>query len=343
MTRRALLVCPGRGSYNKACLGQLQDRSPAASVVVDACDAYRAERNLPTVRALDAADRFSAIKHVAGEHASLLTFACSLADAADLGSRYTTVAVAGNSMGFYTALAASGALSLADAIHLVDTMGRYQTKNVLGGQLLYPLANANWTPNTTYAASIDAAIAASNGEAFLSISLGSTAVLAGTDAGIRHLQAHLPPVERGSRTFPMKLPLHSAFHTPVMQPTSLRAQEELASLVFQPPIVPLTSGHGHRFQPGWANPEQIANYTLGAQITETYDFTQSIRAALRHTAPDVVIALGPGNALGGPLAAILVQEGWRGLETRADFEAMQATDEPVLLSFGVDSQRALLT
>ena len=71
---------------------------------------------------------------MAGENASLLTFACSLADAAELDrSRYEIVGVVGNSMGFYTALVLSGALSLQDGIELVETMAHYQTKNVQAG------------------------------------------------------------------------------------------------------------------------------------------------------------------------------------------------------------------
>jgi acyl transferase domain-containing protein len=141
----------------------------------------------------------------------------------------------------------------------------------------------------------------------------------------------------------MKLPLHSAFHTPVMRPTSETAQQDLAGLSFSPPTVPLFSGHGDVFRPRWASPDALRAYTLGPQVYEPYDFTTSVRTALRHTGADVVIALGPGNALGGPLAAILVNEGWHGLQSRADFDAMQASDEPVLLSFGMPEQRARLT
>lgn len=342
MTRRALLVCPGRGSYTADGMGQLQARRPAASALIDACDAYRAAHGQPTVRELDAAERFSGARHVAGEHASLLTFACSVADAADLSDKYEVVGVAGNSMGFYTALAVSGALSTEDAIALVDTMGRYQTRNVLGGQLLYPLADASWAPDPALERAVQAAIDSSQGEAFWSIRLGSTAVLGGTDAGLRHLQQTLPALTRGARSFPMKLPLHSAFHTPVMADTAARAQAELAHLAFQAPRLPLASGHGDLFRPRWADPAALRAYTLGAQVTEPYDFGLSVHTALAHTGADVVIALGPGNALGGPLASVLVNTGWRGLRSRADFEAVQESDEPVLLSFGLPAQREQL-
>ena len=73
---RALLVCPGRGSYQKAHLGMLQDPHP----VIEALDSFRSEMGRPTLTELDAAERFSASRHVAGENASLLTFGASARD-----------------------------------------------------------------------------------------------------------------------------------------------------------------------------------------------------------------------------------------------------------------------
>ena len=74
---------------------------------------------------------------------------------------------------------------------------------------------------------------------------------------------------------------------------------------------------------------------------EPYDFTRSIVSALQHCGPDRVVALGPGNALGGPLARTLVAARWRNVRTRADFEVRNRED-PLLLSLGVELQRRLL-
>ena len=71
------------------------------------------------------------------------------------------------------------------------------------------------------------------------------------------------------------------------------------------------------------------------------DFTTAVRTALRHCGADVVIALGPGNSLGGPLARILVSEGWGGIQDRAALDTRQQSD-PLLLSFGVTLQRRAL-
>ena len=340
---RVLVVCPGRGSYSRDTLGSLRDRTPEAQAIVAACDAWRTEQGRPTVSALDAADRFSSVRHQQGENASLLTFACSLADLADLHEGHTVAGITGNSMGWYTALAASGALSLHDAIRLVDTMGCYQEGAIIGGQILTPLTGTDWQPDPARRAALDQVLAqarAAGHDAYWSIDLGSFAVLAGDEAGIQFLLSHLPSETRGSVTFPNRLPKHAAFHTPLMQATSARAQRELADLTFHAPRVPLVDGQGRVHRPHWADPEALRAYTLGHQVVAPYDYGLALRAALHHTAPDLVALLGPGNSLGGPSAAVLVQDGWRGLSTR---DAFTQAAEPLLLSWGVPHQRTALT
>jgi [acyl-carrier-protein] S-malonyltransferase len=335
MSLRTLIVCPGRGSYDRTSLGQLQARSDKANQVIAACDAWRSTHGRPTVTELDAATTFQSRLHVAGENASLLTFACSLADLADLSPQHEVVGVIGNSMGFYTALAASGALSLDDAIALVDTMGAYQENNVIGGQLLYPITDEAWRPDPALIAAVDAALA----DGYLSIDLGSYAVLAGSEAQLKAMEARLPKIDRGTRVFPARLPLHSAFHTPLLQSASDRALAELA-LDWRAPRVPLIDGRGRIFRPTWADPVEIAEYTLTTQVVDTYQFATSVRTALHHLAPDRVVVLGPGNSLGAPLAAIAVQAHWRGVQDRAALDAIAA--QVPLASFGVSKQRPAL-
>jgi acyl transferase domain-containing protein len=341
--KRALIVCPGRGSYNRASLGSLRDRNEAARAIIAACDAWRLQNGRPSVSSLDAEPSFRAGLHLAGEHASLLTLACSLADLAELdASRYRVVGVCGNSMGWYTALAASGALSPADAIRLVDTMGAYQENAVIGGQLMYPAWDAEGDDaQGRTARQVLAELVHAGWRVALSIDLGSHLVLAGDDAGLAALEARLPPVVVGDRTFPARLPLHSAFHTQLLVDTSRRAQGDLADLGFGAPRVPLVDGRGVVYRPEWADPAEIAAYTLGSQVVEPYNFRLGLLSALRHTGAEVVIVLGPGNSLGGPIARILQVEGWGGARGRAAFEAQQDVD-PRLLSFGVSLQRTRL-
>jgi [acyl-carrier-protein] S-malonyltransferase len=335
MSLRTLIVCPGRGSYDRTSLGQLRGRSGRAADVIAACDRWRESVGRTPVFALDAADAFQSRLHLAGENASLLTFACSMADLADLAPEYRVVGVVGNSMGFYTALAASGVLSLPDAIRLVDTMGSYQEGNVIGGQLLYPVTDEQWRPEPASVAAVRRAL----GLGYLSIDLGSFAVLAGDESQLLAIEAILPKVDRGTRTFPVRLPLHSAFHTPLMSSASERAISELA-LDWRSPTVPLIDGRGRVHRPAWADPAEIATYTLTTQVVDTYGFAASVRTALHHLAPDRIVVLGPGNSLGAPLAAIAVDSHWQGMLDRAAFEA--ASSAMYLASFGVARQRPAL-
>lgn len=84
--------------------------------------------------------------------------------------------------------------------------------------------------------------------------------------------------------------------------------------------------------------EAIYDYTLGAQLTDSYDFTRAVQVAAAEFAPDTIIVLGPGTTLGAPTVQAIAS-GWRGLSSKADFQARQQ-DEPILISMGMAEQRA---
>ena len=91
-----------------------------------------------------------------------------------------------------------------------------------------------------------------------------------------------------------------------------------------------------------SNPRALWDYTFVTQILETYHFTRAIQVAVREYAPDRIILLGPGNSLGGAIAQALIAIEWRGLRSKADFQAMQ-TEAPFLLAMGREEQRLLVT
>lgn len=331
--RRVVVVCPGRGSYSRETLRSLR---PTPSV--QAADRLRASLGRPTPTELDTSAMYQSKLHVAGENASILTAACSLADF-DTLKDVSVVAVIGNSMGWYTALAVAGALPLEDGLRLVETMGQYQAGNVIGGQVLYPLVDEDWRPLPS--PELDAALA-DVPDLHWSIRLGGQAVIGGSDAAIKELMKRLPPRKIGDRDAPMQLPLHSAFHTPLMRDTSARAFADLSDLGWRAPDVPLVDGRGHVFRPRHADPAAIREYTLGAQVVEPYDFGASLRVALGEYAPDAVVLLGPGGNLGGPVAQTLIRDGWRGIRSRADFAATQK-EAPFVIAMNRPEQRALVT
>jgi acyl transferase domain-containing protein len=334
---RALIVCPGRGSYGRGQLGSLP-AGERADPVVAALDRFRARLGRPAISALDRAPEYTPRLHVAGEHASLLTFAGTAVDLAQLSrDKLDIVGVTGNSMGFYTALYAAGALDLDGAARLVETLGHYQADNVIGAQLLYPLVDDDWHPSAAHAGAVDAAL--DHPGVHVSIRLGGTIVLGVDGDGLAHARRVLPAIDRGGLRYPAQLPLHSAFHTPLMAQAGERARADLADLPIRSPAITLIGGDGCVHRP-WASPAALWSYTLGAQIVQPFDFARAIATALGELGPDVIVLPGPGDSLGGPLGQILVAERWRGLHSRADFLAMQASDRPIVLAMHRPEQRA---
>jgi len=96
--------------------------------------------------------------------------------------------------------------------------------------------------------------------------------------------------------------------------------------------VTLVNGRGVRFSPWSADLAALRDYTLGAQVVEPYDFTLSVRVCLREHAPEELVLPGPGNTLGSICAQVLIEERWRGVTSRAEFEALQASEQPLVRS-----------
>ena len=342
--RRALLVCPGRGTYTADDLRTLERRRAIDAVadvvggIVEAADAFRLSVGSKTVTELDATERFRAAWHMAGDNAGPLIYTCSNVDAAILPSKaYRPVAVCGNSMGWYTALAVGGALDNRSGLQLVDTMSKTQKGGITGGQLIIPWVDEDWRPDrnryrliTEIVADIDAGPAT----CAVSIELGGFLVLAGDDAGLKALEKRLPSGPFGSRDYPFRLAQHAAFHTSLMAEPSRVGLELAPQLGWTKPAVSLVDGRGVVWRPHTTDLEALRRYTFVDQVLETYDFTTSLRVALREFAPDVLVLLGPGQTLGGAIGQTLVNEGWRGIRSKADFIERQRSGDPVLLSMG---------
>ncbi len=331
MTRpTALVVAPGRGSYGKAELGSLA----RAGVDLSAYDAIRTQAGKPSLASLDSANRFSPSLHLAGENAAPLIYAASMADMAAIDpERIDVVAVTGNSMGWYTALAAAGAVTRDDGFRIADAMGVNSGRHGPGGQLVLSLSDDDWRPVPGLR---DAVLALAGATGLrVSIDLGGTLVLAGDEAPLKAFAVQTPvPATR--------LAGHGPFHTPLMAGSSAAAMASLPVDWFGNPRVPLIDGTGRIWQ-RWASPaDALWRYTFEDQILEPYDFAHAVQVAVREFAPDHIVLLGPGDALGGAIAQALIGIGWLGMTSKADFAARQAAD-PFLLAMGRPEQRKLVT
>lgn len=336
----AIVICPGRGVYGRDELGYLARRHGDKAGFIDQIDAFRTQHGRTPIRALDAETSYSAARHATSANASALIYACALADLADIDrDRFDIVAVTGNSLGWYLTLAAAGALDEAGGVRVVDTMGALMEAEGVGGQLVYPVSDADWRPSQARADAVDDALsraAAEDAKAFLSIKLGGMAVLAGDEAGLASLERNLPQADE---RFPFRLARHAAFHTPLLAHVSRKALSELAPAIFNKPRLPMIDGRGVIHQPCAFDPEALHDYTFGEQITSTYDFSKAVEVALKEFAPDRLIVLGPGATMGPPIAQELIKHHWRGLRSKSEFVAMQKNDS-FLLAMGLDDQRA---
>ena len=324
---RIALLCPGRGSYTEASLGSL----PPTDDLVRRAERLRVEYELEPLLSLDGASHFEPARHLKPENASALIYVVSMLDGRERMTRDETVCIAGNSMGWYTALAMGGALSFEDGFRLVQEMAILQAQVGGGGQVLYPVVDERWRRSPERMESVRR-IVESDAEVFRSIHLGGYEVLAGSPTGVTRLLRELPAVTLGRTTYPLRLAQHGPYHTPLVRAVSEQARSRLAALGFRRPATTLVDGRGVRFTPWSTDVDALRAYTLGAQVDTPYDFTASVRVALHEHAPDRLVLPGPGNTLGGVCGQILIELGWRGIRSRDDFDALQSSGEPIVES-----------
>ena len=344
MTRKtAVVICPGRGSYNASELGTLARSFPDAALMAR-FDAIRTAAGQETLAALDGADRFSLSRHARGDTASALIFAASYGDFLCIDTdAIDIVAVTGNSMGWYTALACAGAVAPDAGFLIANTMGSLMQAALVGGQTVYPWLDEDWVPSPVRKAALLALVSdiatRPDHSLALSIDLGGLLVLAGNEAGLTAFEKAVDPVQG---RFPMRLANHAAFHTSLQAPVAAQGRAALPQALFGQPRHPMIDGRGAIWWPGATDPAALHAYTLGHQVTEPYDFTAAIRTAAHEFAPDLFILAGPGSTLGGAVAQSLILSHWRGMAGKSDFQKTQA-DSPLLVSMGIADQRGQVT
>ncbi|NIJ38731.1 acyl transferase domain-containing protein [Sphingopyxis panaciterrae] len=342
--KTALVVAPGRGTYGKGELGSIARLHGARfGELIANFDAQRRERGQPTVTELDGADRFSVATHMRGDVAAPLIYTATILDFLSIDREaFDIAAVAGNSMGWYSALACGGAVSVEDGFRISNAMGLNSQTHGPGGQILLQIVGDDWRPMPGLREKLlglAADIGSRPGHALaLSIDLAGMLVFAGNEEGLAALLAEAPPTPGRD---PLRLAGHGPFHTPLMFGSADKAKAELPAVLFGPPALPMVDGRGHIWRRFASDPADVWDYTFGHQILAPYDFALSVQVAVKEFAPDAIILPGPGETLGGAIAQALIGIEWQGLTSKADFAARQAAD-PVLLSMGRADQRALV-
>lgn len=341
--KSAVVICPGRGTYNKDELGYLSRHFPDQGLL-SRFDAQREAVGQESLSALDGVGRYSMAKHGRGDNASGLIYAAALGDFQFIDREaIEIVAVTGNSMGWYSALACAEAVTAETGFSIANTMGTLMQDAMIGGQLIYPFVGEDWRPDSARKKELLAVVEEINTRAdhtlMLSIDLGGMLVLAGNEAGLGGFEANVPPVQD---RFPMRLVNHAAFHTALQEPVAALGRAKIDALAFGQPDLPLIDGRGAIWWPGASDTSALYAYTLGHQVTQTYDFTRAITMAAREFAPDLFIITGPGTTLGGAVAQSLILADWRGMGDKSSFQSRQ-TETPILVSMGLQAQRSIVT
>lgn len=339
MKKTAVVVCPGRGTYNKPELGYINRLHSDKTALRQQFDQARAELGLASISELDQQPHYSSRLHQQAENAAGLIFAAGVLDyqSIDLDS-YDIVAITGNSMGWYTALCCAGSWQPEAAMRHVSHMASL-TATAAGAQCIYPLVNADWQPDAAKQHAVQGLLAQYPGELFESIQFGGYIVLAGTEAAVQAAVKQLPKVDD---RFPMVLPGHAGFHSPLMQSAAEQALLGISPQAFGRPELPLIDGCGHIWQPFATEAAALQRYTLDRQVQGHYHFSQALEVAVKEFVPDHLILLGPGSGLGGAVAQTLIRLNWQGLTSKHDFMQQQASSQPLVLSMGIAEQRALL-
>ncbi|HVA43127.1 MAG TPA: ACP S-malonyltransferase [Acidimicrobiales bacterium] len=272
---------PGQGSQKPSMGGPWVDH-PSWELVADASEA--AERDV--ARLLLHADKDELTQT---RNAQLATFTLSLVvlDAIErLG--LSPSGCAGHSLGEYSALVASGAISFEDGVRLVTERGEAMQ------------AAAEDHPGTMAAVlgledgDVEAACRRAEAEAWVAnYNAPGQVVIAGSAEGVT--AAGEVAKQLGAKRV-MGLPVGGAFHTPLMEPARSRLRKALAEVTFHALEVPVTANvdaRVHSAAEDWAS-------LLSAQLCSPVRWRQTIDALVA-SSPDspAFVEVGPGAVLTG--------------------------------------------
>ena len=196
--------------------------------------------------------------------------------------------VAGHSLGEYSALAAAGALSLADTARLLKTRGRAMQAAVPVGQGAMAALLGAELPQAQ-----ELAKAASDGEvcAAANDNAPGQVVISGTRTAIERAIALAP--KYGARRAVL-LPVSAPFHCALMQPAADVMSEALSNVTISAPSVPLVA---NVLASAISDPDAI-RARLVEQVTGMVRWRESM-LYLRAQGVDTLYEVGAGRVLTG--------------------------------------------
>lgn len=222
--------------------------------------------------------------------------------------------VAGHSLGEYSALAAAGALKLADAARLLKLRGQSMQKAVpVGVGAMAALLGIELEPAQ------EACKAAAQGEvvAVANDNGGGQVVVSGHKAAVERTieAAKAKGCKRG-----MLLPVSAPFHCPLMQPAADAMKAALDGVAMSPPRVPLVA---NVLASELSDPGAIKQ-RLVEQVTGLVRWRESVQY-MKSRSVDSLVECGTGKVLSGLMKRIDKDMTGLALNTPADIEAFLKT------------------
>jgi len=196
--------------------------------------------------------------------------------------------VAGHSLGEYSALVASGSLSLADAVRTVRARGRYMQEAVpVGAGAMAAVMGADLKTV------MEACVESQQGEVCSPANINSPnqIVIAGDATAVDRAIELVK--ERGAKRA-IKLNVSAPFHCALMMPAQERLAEDLEKLAFEDLRVPLvTNVDAAAIEKG-----DEARDALVRQVSSPVRWNESVELLLREGV-ETFIEVGPGKVLAG--------------------------------------------
>jgi [acyl-carrier-protein] S-malonyltransferase len=288
MTGRYALVFPGQGAQKVGMGRELHDAFDAARATFSEADAALGE---PLSRLVfeGPADTLTL---TANTQPSILTVSVAALRALAGRIALAPAFVAGHSLGEYSALVASGAMSFADAVRTTRARGTFMQQAVPSGQGAMAAVMKR-----SEAEVADACAAAAQGEVVSPANFNSPdqIVISGHAGAVARASALLK--DGGGRVIPLKV--SAPFHCALMRPAAERLDGFLGDIRFDAPAIPVVT-----------NAEAVPNADaarirglLVTQVTSPVRWTDSVRHMLSHGVT-TFIELGPGNVLAGLIGKI---------------------------------------
>jgi len=311
MTRA--LVFPGQGSQFVGMGKSLAEAEPAARLVFEEVnDALSQDLSQIMWNGTEEDLRLT-------ENAQPALMAVSMAVVRTLeagGAKIADIAshVAGHSLGEYSALAATGAFTVADTARLLKLRGQAMQRAVPVGEgamaAILGLSFEDVSAVAEQAAQGDTVCAAND-------NADGQVVISGHKAAVE--RAIDLAKEKGAKRGVL-LPVSAPFHCPLMQPAADEMKEALAAVEIQRPCLPVIA---NVLAVPISEPEGIANL-LVQQITGAVRWRESV-ASMASLGIDQLVEIGAGKVLTGLARRIDRSLSTVNIQDPADIEAFAAT------------------